>query len=286
MNMEQLSKSQIVLLTLLVSFVTSIATGIVTVSLMDQAPPAVAQTVNRIIERTIETVAVAPKSQTAATVVTQEKTVIIKESDLISQALVRVNPSIVRLFTTSPAAGGASTTPAFLALGVVMDASGTIVSDADMFKEGDVAIAELASGSRVRVTLTSQDATSAVAYFASATSTIEGKSPVWSPISISGVHPTLGATVISLGGKSIPRVGTGIVTALIASADEKGPQVIDTDVGVDSILAGSPLITTEGNLLGLRTGVARASSDSGFVSASVLMKKEEKKDETKKRNGT
>ena len=34
MNMEELSKSQIVLLTLLVSFVTSIATGIVTVSLM------------------------------------------------------------------------------------------------------------------------------------------------------------------------------------------------------------------------------------------------------------
>lgn len=280
MNMEQLSKSQIVLLTLLVSFVTSIATGIVTVSLMDQAPPAVAQTVNRIIERTIETVAVAPKTQTAATVVTQEKTVVVKESDLISQALARVNPSIVRLFTTS------TDTPAFLALGVVMDASGTIVSDADMFKEGDVAIAELASGSRVRVSLTSQDTMSAVAYFSSATSTIEGKSPVWSPISIAGVHPTLGSTVIALGGKSTPRVGTGIVTTLIASADEAGPQVIDTDIRVESIFAGSPLITTEGNLLGLRTGVARTASPTGFVSASVLMKKEEKKEETKKQGGT
>ena len=278
MNMEQLSKSQIVLLTLLVSFVTSIATGIVTVSLMDQAPPAVAQTVNRIIERTIETVAVAPKTQTAATVVTQEKTVIIKESDLISQALTRVNPSVVRLFTTS------TDTPAFLALGVVMDTAGTIVSDADMFKEGDVAIAELASGSRVRVALSSQDATSAVAYFASATSTTEGKTVVWSPVSIAGVHPALGSTVIALGGKSTPRIGTGIVTTLIASANEGGPQVIDTDIGPESIFAGSPLITTEGNLLGLRTGVARISSPSGFVSASVLMKKEEKKDETKKEN--
>jgi len=275
MNMEQLSKSQIVLLTLLVSFVTSIATGIVTVSLMDQAPPAVAQTVNRIIERTIETVAVEPKGQAAATIVTQEKTVIVKESDLISQALTRVNPSIVRLFTTS------TDTPAFLALGVVMDASGTIVSDADIFKEGDVAIAELASGSRVRVTLTSQDTTSAIAYFAAATTTTEGKTPVWSPISIAGIHPALGATVIAIGGKSTPRVGTGIITALIASADDKGPQVIDTDVGVESIFAGSPIITTEGSLLGLRTGIARAASATGFVSASVLMKKEEKKDEVK-----
>lgn len=275
MNMEQLSKSQIVLLTLLVSFVTSIATGIVTVSLMDQAPPAVAQTVNRIIERTIETVAADPKSQAAATVITQEKTIIVKESDLISQALTRVDPSVVRLFTTS------TDTPAFLALGVVMDASGTIVSDADIFKTGDVAVAELSNGSHVRVALTSQDATSAIAYFAAATTTIEGKSLAWSPISIAGVHPSLGTTVIAIGGKSTPRVGTGIITTLIASVDEKGPQVIDTDIGAESIVAGSPLITTEGSLLGLRTRVARTSSPTGFVSASVLMKKEEKKDEAK-----
>ena len=160
-----------------------------------------------------------------------------------------------------------------------MDASGTIVSDADIFKTGDVAIAELASGSHVRVALTSQDATSAIAYFAAATTTTEGKSPVWSPISIAGVHPALGTTVIAIGGKSTPRVGTGIITTLIASAGEGGPQVIDTDVGAESIFAGSPLITTEGSLLGLRTGIARAASPTGFVSASVLMKKEEKKDE-------
>lgn len=273
--MEQLSKSQIVLLTLLVSFVTSIATGIVTVSLMDQAPPVVAQTVNRIIERTVETVAVAPKNQAAATVITQEKTVIVKETDLISQAVLRANPSIVRLYTTS------TDTPIFLAFGVVMDTMGTIVSDADVFKEGDEAVAEQANGSHVRVSLTSQDATSAVAYFASATSTIEGKSVVWSPIAISGTHPTLGATVIALAGKSAPRIAAGIITALISS-DEAGPQVIDTDIGADSVLVGSPLITTDGNLLGIRTGVARTASPSGFISASVLMKKEEKKDDTKK----
>src|SRR4029077_18213268 len=54
MDIEKLTKSQIVLLTLLVSFVTSIATGIVTVSLMDQAPPAIAQSVSRIVEHTVE----------------------------------------------------------------------------------------------------------------------------------------------------------------------------------------------------------------------------------------
>lgn len=54
--MEDLTKQQIVLVTILVSFVTSIATGIITVSMMNQAPQTFTQTVNRVVERTIERV--------------------------------------------------------------------------------------------------------------------------------------------------------------------------------------------------------------------------------------
>ena len=99
MNIDDLSKSQLLLLTLLVNFVMSIATGIVTVSLMQQAPPAIAQTVNRIVEHTIETVATTtPKGQTAAVAVVQ-KTVVVNDTELVAEAIKNFTPSVVRIYT-------------------------------------------------------------------------------------------------------------------------------------------------------------------------------------------
>jgi len=56
MDINELNKKQLILLTLLITFVVSIATGIVTVSLMKQMPTSVPQTINNIIQRTIEKV--------------------------------------------------------------------------------------------------------------------------------------------------------------------------------------------------------------------------------------
>ncbi len=272
MNMEQLSKSQIVLLTLLVSFVTSIATGIVTVSLMDQAPPAITQTVNRIIERTVEKVT--PAAQTASTIVTQEKTIIVKESDMVSQAVTRVSPSVVRLYSSDD-------NPLFLGLGIVVDASGVIVSDTESAAGLYSVVAELTNGSRVRAFVTSRDAASAVAYFESATTTLDGKPIVWNPVVISGTRPNLGALVVMLAGRATTRIGSGLVTAFLASGGQDTPQVIDTDIPSAQILAGSPLITTDGTLIGMSTNASRAVSASGFISSSVLMKKPESSEKDK-----
>ena len=57
--MEDLTKQQMVLLTVLVSFVCSVATSIMIVSLLTDTAPAVSQTINRIVEKTIDSYRVA-----------------------------------------------------------------------------------------------------------------------------------------------------------------------------------------------------------------------------------
>ena len=54
MKLEELTKQQIVLLALLVAFVSSTASAIVVVRLMEEAPVTSSPTINRVIERTVQ----------------------------------------------------------------------------------------------------------------------------------------------------------------------------------------------------------------------------------------
>src|SRR3989338_3317861 len=266
MDMEELSKSQIVLLTLLVSFVTSIATGIVTVSLMDQAPPAIAQTVNRIIERTVEKVVPSPAGQSAA-VVTTEKTVVVKESDLIVQAVEKITPSLVRVYTSS------EKDPIFLGLGIVIDAEGSVIADSTMLSGLSEVSVIFSDGVSLAASVTTNYADTGIAFIRSATTTADGKAAHFTPVALSVSNPVLGQTVVVLSGKSIPRITDGLVTALIPRGENESP-VVDTNVSADFIMGGSALISTEGVLLGVSTSVSRTSSQSGFMPAAVLVQKD------------
>ncbi|MDO8482139.1 MAG: serine protease [bacterium] len=268
MDIERLSKSQIILLTLLVSFVTSIATGIVTVSLMGQAPPSIAQSVNRIVERTVERVV--PSGQSAATAITREKTVIVKESDLISEAVTRSTPSVARLYASYSSAD----MPVLLGLGVVLDSSGLIASDIGALGENADAVIELQDGTRARAFVTSRDKDSGVAFLQPATTTIDGKPLVPKPATIGVGSPMLGQTVIALAGKSRVRIAQGIVTALVPqkAQDSSPADIIETDISGDAILPGGILVNTDGEIIGISTSVSRTESSGGFISSSALMR--------------
>ncbi len=260
MDIEHLNKSQLILLTLLVTFVTSIATGIVTVSLMQQAPPVVAQTINRIVERTVEKVVPQPnfgQPAAAATVVTKETTKIIKETDLIPQAVSLVSPSVVRLYVDS--AEGA-----FVALGIVTSPHGELVTDSAALGERATVAVKLADGTRITGLVTARDTSTGIATLSVATSTEQGPL-IWKAAGF-GAAPSLGTTVISLAGSQSLRVGSGIVNAVPGGT----PQIIETDIAGESIVPGSPLIDTDGTVLGVSTGVSRASSIGGFVVFSAI----------------
>ena len=260
MHLDQLSKSQIVLLTLLVSFVTSIATGIVTVSLMDQAPPIVAQTINRVIERTVEKVV--QSGQAASTVITQEKTVVVRESDQIADAVKKVSPSLVRLDASS--ADGS----AFLGVGIVIGAFGTVVTDAAALGDSGDASAAFSDGTHARVFVRSRDRENGLAFLEAATSS--EAHAAWVPAAVSGGQLSLGESVVALSGKTIARIADGIVVALVPAKGGTA-EIIETNISDDILIGGSPLVDIDGGIVGISTWVSRNASSGGFVSARALL---------------
>ncbi len=97
--MEELNQRQLVLLVILVSFVTSIATGIITVSLLDHAPKVVSQNVDRIVERTVEYVSPTEVERTEVTEVREivEERVIDRGDDIIIETNEALRPAGVNI---------------------------------------------------------------------------------------------------------------------------------------------------------------------------------------------
>jgi S1-C subfamily serine protease len=262
MDIEKLTKSQIVLLTLMVSFMTSIATGIVTVSLMQQAPPAITETVNRVVEHTVEKVV---QGQVASVALPQQqpaKTLVVKESDMIPAAVHAAAQSLVRVYSSD------ADTPTFLGLGIVLDDTGTIIVDQGLLAEAADANIELADGTRVRGFVRSRDDATGVAYLAASTSSSKG-TIIWKPAQFAPQRPPLGQSVILVSGKASNRVAQGLVTAL--SADDGSVPQIETDIGKDVIMPGSPIIDTDGTVVGVSTKASRSSNASGFIAGASLL---------------
>jgi hypothetical protein len=269
MDLKELNASQLVLLTLLVSFVTSIATGIVTVSLMEQAPPIVAQTVNRVVERTVERVVPAAQEASAvnATPIVTEKTVVVKETDYIAAAIEKISPSVVRLFAITKDADGEDA-DIFLGLGVIASAEGMIYADNAAWPASSEVLIERSDGSRVSSVLVARDERTGVLTLAGATSTDDG--PLnWRAAEFARAT-ALGSPVVSVAGRSTMRVGHGIVSAMLDSGGESLIGFIDTSVPTGAIVYGSVVVDERGHVLGVSTGVSRATAETAFLASAHL----------------
>jgi len=264
--MEELNKNQIVLLVLLVSFVTSIATGIVTVTLMDQAPPAVTQTINRIVERTVEKVVPgAPPPP-----IIKEVPVIVTEEDLIVKVINGAMPGMVRIVS----AGEDQT---FISSGFFVSSSGVIVANGAL-------VAAATSTTSYQAILTDGNVVPLVNLtpIASSTSPIPASpsggpdlnffklapladtsspSGKWTKLTLAKDLPAVGQTVVALGYSDRPdvNVAVGIVSSFLSAGASTKSLVVTNAASVENL--GGPLLNIKGEVVGMsqRAGLAVSS---------------------------
>ncbi len=228
MNIEELSKYQLILLTILVNFVMSVTTGILTVSLLDQAPPYVTQTVNRVVERTIETVA-----QAAPAAIIQASAPAPSNQDLVTAAIGADATRAVAFYT----ADTGTSTPA-IAVGTYLPKARAIVTAAQDALPKEVVVA-FPGGSFIPASLSR--AGSGVAIYGFADDAFLPRADP--PKLIASGDLRLGETALAL--RPDGSAATGIVS-LVANA---GIRTTLPDIG-----AGSAAVDLSGNLIGIGAG--------------------------------
>lgn len=211
--MENLTKHQLILLALLISFVTSIATGIVTVSLMDQAPKGVTQTINRIVERTVERVVTEPKKAGE----TVKETIIVKEEDRIVEAIEKNAKSAVRIYKMNPSLGTEVSSKTFIGLGIIISKEGDVAIDGSVVSSLDSYVVVLNNEKEYDAKFLSKE-NKALAFLKITPKEKETISLTPAILADSNALK-LGQTVISMGGKLRNTVSVGIITSFIGVGD-------------------------------------------------------------------
>lgn len=227
MNIDELSKSQLILLTILVNFVTSVATGILTVSLLDHAPAFVTQTVNRVVERTIETVAAAAPAVTIQAPAPSNQ-------DLVTAAL---GADATRMVAIYSAETGTSTP--IISVGTYLPKARAVATAAQDALPNEVLI-EFPGNVYALASLSHEGNGITIYGFADGATLPKVNSPILVPTS----DLKLGETALAIGADG--SASTGIV----ARVGAKGIFTTLPDIG-----AGSAAVDLSGNLIGISAGI-------------------------------
>jgi len=255
--MEQLTKHQLILLALLVSFITSIATGIVTVALMNQAPLGVVQTINRVVEHTIETVISTSTAPTGGQTVV--KTMVVSTDNQTVNAISQNAPSLARIYRTSTDPSDTSGF-AFVGLGTAVKGN-VIATDGSIIDGGGNYFLLMPDNSMLPLSVLNTPAANPVALLVFATTS--ASSSTLSPVTLAQADVLLGQTVIYIGGQTKNSVATGIVSSLItknmkanasstAATSTSVITGISTSIPSDTLISGGLLVDLSGNLVGIR----------------------------------
>ncbi len=240
-TVEDLTKTQIILLTLLISFITSIATGIITTSLLAQAPQSVTQTIDRVVEHTIERVA--PSATSTGPTQTIHDVTIVSVDDAIQSATATGAQSLVRI--KSPIGPGGER--AFYALGVIVTKTGVVLSDKRDLIAGGSYTVTLNDGTTLPASLMATSDTASLAIFKIEPDTAHATKGFPS-MSVSKNEVRLGQTVVALQGEQKNTVAVGRILSVDADTSHA-----TTDIMPSTETPGGMLLNLSGELVGLKT---------------------------------
>lgn len=290
MDMDHLTKSQVVMVVLLASMMTALVTGIVVASLASESPQPITQTIHRVIERTGGN----PAPVTNNPPKTQES-LVVKLVESATPAVVNVvaakDVAVVERYFMSPFEGddffqqflppdflipqyrqkGTERRQISAASGFFVSEDGFVVTNKHVVEDRAADYTVIAnSGKRFPAKVLAQDPLQDIAILK-----VEGSNFAYIPL---GNSDTLkvGQTAVAIGnalGEFQNTVSVGVISGLsrtiIASGSRGGSerlsQVIQTDAAINPGNSGGPLLDLNGQAIGINTATAAGAENIGFA---------------------
>ncbi len=304
--MEELTKTQFIFLVLLVSFVTSLLTGIVTATLVNQAPPLMTQTISKVIEK------MAPqlKENVAAPVLSQQDLVVKAVKDA-SSAVVSVvatkDMPIIEQYFVNPFGQdpffqqmvppellpniqvpqyrqkGMENKQVAAGTGFFVSEDGLIVTNKHVIEDASAEywiITNNGKKAKAKVLATDPVQDIAILKIDGATSANYNFIPLGNSDQLS-----VGQTVIAIGnalGEFQNTVSVGVISGLhrsvvasgSASGEEILQEVIQTDAAINPGNSGGPLLDLNGQAVGINTAMANGAENIGFALPINIVKRD------------
>lgn len=309
MDLEHLTKTQIVLLGLLISFVTSMATAIFTVALVNQAPPPITNTINRVVERIVDPMGLNDeKKEEGEKENKDQQPIFISKEDAIVKVVKDVSPAVVSVVATKDIPiveqyyinpfgsdpffqgfdvkipqyrqNGTEKKEVSSGTGFFVGADGILVTNKHVVedKEAEYSII-MNDGRKLDAKVLTRDPFQDLAILK-----VEGTN---FPVAKMGDSSKLniGQTVIAIGntlGEFSNTVSIGIISGLnrkiIAQGGLSGPEelkaLIQTDAAINHGNSGGPLLNIEGEVIGINTAIAESAQNVGFALLANIAKRD------------
>ncbi len=311
--MENLTKTQFVFLVILVSFVTALFTGIVTVTLVNQAPPPVTQTINRIIEKVVPNQVKEEENQAPTVPIPSP---VISRDDLIIKIVADVSPAVVSVIATKDfpvleqyfvnpfgqdeffkqfippeflpnfqipqyRQKGTENREVSSGTGFFISADGLIATNKHVVEDKEAAYWIIMNdGRKLKSKVVALDPLQDVAILKLESPPVNNFIPLGDSDGLK-----VGQTVIAIGntlGEFQNTVSVGVISGLyrniVASGAVSGKEIlqglIQTDAAINPGNSGGPLLDLNGKAIGINTAVAQGAENVGFSLPVNIIKKD------------